>query len=330
MNRFGDCILLICLGFLTLEITNFSTTFSTILPSTTTVALLGIAFLTKTAIFPFSSWLPIAISAPTPISALVHSSTLVTAGLYLLIRFSYFFYRNFFFINILISLGLYTSFYAGLSRLFETDYKKLIALSTLRHLGFILIAYSLGLLKLAYFHLLCHALFKALLFIGMGGIILNSNHFQDGRYIRNLQNIRKFSRKLVLLAVLSLLALPSLRGYFSKDLIIENFFYSSINSYFNGVIIAVNILFTFCYSLKLRSLNFTPNLIRPYQSNNHSSLSHIIGLFSMGGMRVFFGHTYLKVSGILLNEVRLTFGQKNYPLFFILFTLRLVFFLKKV
>jgi NADH-ubiquinone oxidoreductase chain 5 len=123
--------------------------------------------------------LPLAIAAPTPISALVHSSTLVTAGLFLLMRFNYFFYFNLKLMHILFRLGVLTSFYAGVLGVLEFDLKKLVALSTLRHLGFILSAYRLGLLKFSFFHLIAHALFKSLLFIRFGGIITTQGHSQD-------------------------------------------------------------------------------------------------------------------------------------------------------
>jgi NADH-ubiquinone oxidoreductase chain 5 len=138
-----------------------------------------LTFMTKRAVYPFSPWLPIAIAAPTPISALVHSSTLVTAGLYLIMRYSYVLYSYPILIKLLFIASIFTSFYAGLNTIFEVDFKKLIALSTLSHLGFIGIAFSLGLLYLRFFHLLVHALFKSLLFITIGDIIINLNHSQD-------------------------------------------------------------------------------------------------------------------------------------------------------
>ena len=124
-----------------------------------------------------------AMAAPTPISALVHSSTLVTAGLYLIMRFSVLFYSFPSLIKVFLVISIYTSFYAGVRAVFEVDIKKVIALSTLRHLGFIGIAFSVGLLHLAYFHIFSHALFKSLLFIRMGEIILRSGHHQDRRAI---------------------------------------------------------------------------------------------------------------------------------------------------
>lgn len=130
--------------------------------------LLLLGLITKRAIFPFSPWLPVAIRAPTPISALVHSSTLVTAGLYLIIRFESFIFLNSPLITLFLILSLFTSLYAGICSVFESDLKKLVALSTLSHLGFIGIALGIGCTSLAFFHLLVHALFKSLLFIGVG------------------------------------------------------------------------------------------------------------------------------------------------------------------
>merc|ERR1712183_108276 len=119
---------------------------------------------TKRAQIPFSAWLPAAIAAPTPVSALVHSSTLVTAGVYLLIRI------NFLLVQtrmgeILMVLGTMTIIMAGLAAILEIDIKKVIALSTLRQLGVIIIILGGGCPTLAYFHLLSHAYFKAILFI---------------------------------------------------------------------------------------------------------------------------------------------------------------------
>ncbi len=124
--------------------------------------------MTKSAIFPFSPWLPVAIRAPTPISALVHSSTLVTAGLYLMIRLESLIFISYDISLLILTLSVFTSFYAGVSSIYESDLKKLVALSTLSHLGFIGMALAIGSTSLAFFHLLVHALFKSLLFMGVG------------------------------------------------------------------------------------------------------------------------------------------------------------------
>jgi len=141
------------------------------------------AGMTKRAQFPFCRWLPAAMAAPTPVSALVHSSTLVTAGVYLIIRFWEFISRFFFLSNFLQVVSLFTMLLAGVSALFETDLKKIIALSTLRQLRVILFAVSIGMHLLGLFHLYTHALFKALLFLCAGTLIHRFGHAQDLRFL---------------------------------------------------------------------------------------------------------------------------------------------------
>jgi len=136
---------------------------------------------TKRAQIPFSSWLPAAIAAPTPVSALVHSSTLVTAGVFLLIRFYPFLHSLTIFSNILIFLAVSTIFIAGIRASTECDIKKIIALSTLRQLGVIITRLALGAPNIALFHIITHALFKALLFICAGELIALHGHGQELR-----------------------------------------------------------------------------------------------------------------------------------------------------
>jgi NADH-ubiquinone oxidoreductase chain 5 len=126
--------------------------------------LIVFAAITKRAQVPFSAWLPAAIAAPTPVSSLVHSSTLVTAGVYLLIRFNFFLSFNYF----LLVTSVITITLRGIGAFFEIDLKKVIALSTLRQLGVMIIIISLGIKELGFFHLLTHALFKSLLFLCAG------------------------------------------------------------------------------------------------------------------------------------------------------------------
>jgi len=129
---------------------------------------------TKRAQLPFSAWLPAAIAAPTPVSSLVHSSTLVTAGIYLMIRLSPSFEERGCFL--LVIIGALTSFFSGLAAFGENDLKRVIALSTLSQLGVIIFSLGLGLTLFCYFHLFAHALFKALLFICSGVVI----HYDQG------------------------------------------------------------------------------------------------------------------------------------------------------
>lgn len=144
------------------------------------------ATFTKRAQVPFSAWLPAAIAAPTPVSALVHSSTLVTAGVFLLIRFYTPLSSLLYFHRITFYLGVVTCILASLAALAENDLKKIIALSTLRQLGIIVITIGLAQPSLAFFHLITHAIFKAILFICAGTIIHVCQDSQDIRLIGNL------------------------------------------------------------------------------------------------------------------------------------------------
>nr|YP_009142410.1 NADH dehydrogenase subunit 5 [Trilophidia annulata]AKH04346.1 NADH dehydrogenase subunit 5 [Trilophidia annulata] len=149
--------------------------------------LIILASMTKSAQIPFSSWLPAAMAAPTPVSALVHSSTLVTAGVYLLIRFSPML-MTYGFGSFLLLIGCMTMFMAGFGANFEFDLKKIIALSTLSQLGLMMSILSMGYSNLAFFHLLTHALFKALLFMCAGSMIHNLKDCQDIRYMGSIMN----------------------------------------------------------------------------------------------------------------------------------------------
>ena len=182
-------------------------------------ALIVLASLTKRAQIPFSAWLPAAIAAPTPVSSLVHSSTLVTAGIYLVIRLGWVY--DFWINELLIILSVLTIFIAGLGACFEFDLKKIIALSTLSQLGLIIYSLSLGLVKVALFHLLMHALFKALLFIRAGCIIHGFKGWQDIRIIGNIITSLPFIRSCFVVSNLALRGMPFLAGFYSKDLILE-------------------------------------------------------------------------------------------------------------
>jgi len=179
-----------------------------------------LAAITKSAQIPFSAWLPAAIAAPTPVSALVHSSTLVTAGVYLIIRFRPALMRSGV-QRILLIISCSTIFIAGLGANFEYDLKKIIALSTLRQLGIMLRILALGYSDLAFFHLLRHALFKALLFMCAGVVIHSVSGYQDIRCIGGLVKFIPLRVSFITIANLALCGFPFLAGFYSKDIILE-------------------------------------------------------------------------------------------------------------
>jgi NADH-ubiquinone oxidoreductase chain 5 len=203
-----------------------------------------LAAMTKRAQMPFSAWLPAAIAAPTPVSSLVHSSTLVTAGVYLLIRFNYTLGLN----EVLFYLGVFTIFISGLGANFEIDLKKIIALSTLRQLGLIMITLSLGFFELSFFHLITHAMFKSLLFLCAGVFIHSIGDTQDIRLIGGLYISCPVTSFYFIGSSLALCGFPFLSGFYSKDLILEMYFMMSINV-FIFLFIFLSTIFTLTYSV---------------------------------------------------------------------------------
>nr|YP_009694056.1 NADH dehydrogenase subunit 5 [Indonemoura jacobsoni]QEI04324.1 NADH dehydrogenase subunit 5 [Indonemoura jacobsoni] len=208
-----------------------------------------LAAMTKSAQIPFSSWLPAAMAAPTPVSALVHSSTLVTAGIYLLIRFNILLVESEFGKFLLLFAGL-TMFMAGLGANFEFDLKKIIALSTLSQLGLMMSILGMGFPKLAFFHLLTHALFKALLFMCAGAIIHNMKDSQDIRFMGGLVMHMPLTASCFNLSNLALCGFPFLAGFYSKDLILEIALLSYMNV-FSFILYFFSTGLTVCYSLRL-------------------------------------------------------------------------------
>nr|AML26456.1 NADH dehydrogenase subunit 5 [Staphylinidae sp. BMNH 1274656] len=188
-----------------------------------------LAAMTKSAQIPFSSWLPAAMAAPTPVSSLVHSSTLVTAGVYLLIRFYNGLGPNL--LLFLLFIGVMTMFMAGLGANYEYDLKKIIALSTLSQLGLMMSILALGDLSLAFYHLLTHALFKATLFMCAGNMIHTLMNCQDIRYMGSLIIQMPLTCMIFNIANLSLCGFPFLAGFYSKDLILEIMSMSYLNMF---------------------------------------------------------------------------------------------------
>nr|ASL05674.1 NADH dehydrogenase subunit 5 [Trichoferus campestris] len=244
--------------------------------------LVVLAAMTKSAQIPFSSWLPAAMAAPTPVSSLVHSSTLVTAGVYLLIRFNFSFSDNL--MAFLLFISSMTMFMSGLGANFEYDLKKIIALSTLSQLGLMMGILALGSYELAFFHLLTHALFKALLFMCAGNIIHTLNDCQDIRYMGSLVRYMPLTCVFFNICNISLCGFPFMSGFYSKDLIVEVMSMGYLN-FFIYLIFYVSIGLTVSYSFRLTyySLIGDFNFTSISSIGEHSSIM----LKGMGGLILF-------------------------------------------
>lgn len=247
-NRLGDIGLLISIG-LVFVYGRWGINFLLDYNGELVMIIILIAGLTKRAQLPFSVWLPIAIAAPTPVSALVHSSTLVTAGVYLLFRFNRFLVM-FRVKEVLLYISVFTMFIAGLIANFEIDLKKIIALSTLRQLGLIIIILRLGLKFLSFYHLLTHAVFKSLLFMCAGIIIHFLDNNQDIRFYGKLNEFIPFTIIRFYVSRLALMGFPFLAGFYSKDLIIERVYMINLNLFIISLIV-LSIILTVSYSLRL-------------------------------------------------------------------------------
>nr|WNH36573.1 NADH dehydrogenase subunit 5 [Nasutitermes sp. 3 MLW-2023a] len=244
--------------------------------------LVVLAAMTSSAQIPFSSWLPAAMAAPTPVSALVHSSTLVTAGVYLLVRFSpsFGYWLNVF---LLLISGL-TMFMAGLGANFEFDLSSIIALSTLSQLGLMIMTISMGLSGLAFFHLLTHALFKALLFMCAGGVIHSMGDSQDIRFMGGLSVYMPFTSSSLMVSNFALCGMPFLAGFYSKDFILEMFSMSYVNM-FGFLLLFLSTGLTVCYSFRLfyfvlcGDFNFVPSY--SVVETNYNMMVGMVGLLVM-------------------------------------------------
>nr|QYK19531.1 NADH dehydrogenase subunit 5 [Neoamphitrite affinis] len=314
-NRVGDAMLLLAIGW-TINSNNWSiinmwnNSLSYLIATT-----ILIAALTKSAQMPFSSWLPAAMAAPTPVSALVHSSTLVTAGVFLLIRF-YNFIAKFAYLNyILLFIACVTMMMAGLSALTECDLKKIIALSTLSQLGVMMASLGLSAPNLAFFHLLTHALFKALLFICAGSIIHFSYHGQDLRMIGSLTPQLPFTMSALLIANMSLCGLPFLSGFYSKDLILELSLFTPINWMILLMLFFATML-TMAYSFRLMfSAIWSPSSSYPLHNINNNDYNIILPTFLLTTGAIIAGAMISWQMFPMTNEIFLPMHMKMTPFF---------------
>lgn len=208
-----------------------------------------LAAIGKSSQFGFHPWLPAAMEGPTPVSALLHSSTMVVAGVFLLVRMTSL-KGNSFFLDFCLFIGGLTSLFAARTACFQYDFKKVVAYSTTRQLGLMVGRVGLGFPLLAFFHICTHAFFKALLFLCSGRVIHSYGNEQDIRKVGNLRNSLPISFSCFLIRRVSLSGVPFFSGFYSKDVILEGFS-RSIFSMFGVFLLGVSTLFTAFYRSRL-------------------------------------------------------------------------------
>nr|YP_010692620.1 NADH dehydrogenase subunit 5 [Centrotus cornutus]WBV77361.1 NADH dehydrogenase subunit 5 [Centrotus cornutus] len=267
-NRLGDIGILISIGWM-MSFGGWNFIFCNYYLDGFISVLLVLSSFTKSAQIPFSCWLPAAMAAPTPVSSLVHSSTLVTAGVYLMMRF----FSNLFVFNYLfILIGLLTMILSSFCANFEFDLSKIIAFSTLSQLGLMMMSLFMGYIDYSFYHLLTHAMFKSLLFLCSGIYIYYYNDNQDIRYMGGCCSFLPMTTCCFNISSLSLCGIPFLSGFYSKDLIIEGFMFSGFN-YFFSFLLYLSLGVTCCYSFRLvyysslKPFNFIPLTSDNYEFN---------------------------------------------------------------
>nr|QJQ35075.1 NADH dehydrogenase subunit 5 [Fusarium acutatum] len=300
-NRVGDAFLMIGMFILlwTLGTLDYSTVFSLapyINENITTI--IGICLLigamAKSSQVGLHIWLPMAMEGPTPVSALIHAATMVTAGVYLLIRSSPLIEYSSAVLLICLWLGAITTIFSSLIGLFQQDIKKIIAYSTMSQLGMMVIAIGLSSYNVAIFHLINHAFYKGLLFLGAGAVIHAVVDNQDLRKYGGLISFLPLTYSVILIASLSLVAFPFMTGFYSKDFILESaygqYHFSSIDVY---VIAVIGAIFTTLYSVKVIYLTFLTNPNGPvnYYRNAHESDIFIsLPLVILAVFSIYFGY----------------------------------------
>ncbi len=303
-NRVGDCFLTIGMFAILWSYGNldYNTVFS-LAPyySESVVVIIGICLLigamAKSSQVGLHVWLPMAMEGPTPVSALIHAATMVTAGVYLLIRVSPLIEYSSLVLLLCLWLGAITTVFSSLIGLFQQDIKKVIAYSTMSQLGMMVIAVGLSSYNIALFHLVNHAFYKGLLFLGAGAVIHAVADNQDFRKYGGLISYLPLTYSVMLIASLSLVAFPFMTGFYSKDFIIESafgkYYISSIAIYY---IATIGAMFTTLYSVKVLYLTFLSNPNGPIVNYKQAHAAHegdiymslpliILAIFS-----IFFGY----------------------------------------
>lgn len=219
--------------------------------------LLFIGAMGKSAQIPLHVWLPDSMEGPTPISALIHAATMVTAGIFMVARMSPLFEYSETALSFVLVIGLITAFTMGLVGIVQNDIKRVVAYSTLSQLGYMTVALGVSAYSAAIFHLMTHAFFKALLFLGAGSVIIAMHHEQD---IRNMGGLRKYmpiTYWTSLIGSLALIGFPGFSGFYSKDVIIEAVKHSSVpGADVAYVVVLMGVFITALYSFRMFFLTF--------------------------------------------------------------------------
>jgi len=290
----------------------------------------------KSAQFLLHTWLPDAMEGPTPVSALIHAATMVTAGVFLVVRCSPLFEYSQTALNVVTVVGMITAIFAASVALVQNDIKKIVAYSTCSQLGYMFFAAGVGAYHVAIFHLFTHAFFKALLFLGSGSVI---HAFKNEQDIRNMGGVRKklpYTYILMLIGTLALTGFPFLSGFYSKDAIIEfSYFKNSVLGNYAVFIGIFTAFLTSIYSWRLFFKTFHGsynNKDIPITETHESPMVMIIPLFLLGvgalfsGIifkETFIGHysdDFWQTSIFFLNEIK----HDHIPLWLLIVTPTLV------
>jgi len=222
--------------------------------SATTFICIGlfIGAMGKSAQVPLHVWLPDSMEGPTPISALIHAATMVTAGVFMVARMSPIFEQSETALNFILVIGGTTALFMGFLGVIQTDIKRVVAYSTLSQLGYMVVALGASAYSVAIFHLVTHAFFKALLFLGAGSVIIAMHHEQDMRKMGNLRKYMPWTYATMLIGSLALIGTPLFSGFYSKDAIIEVVHFSELTaSTYAYICVLVGVFFTALYSFRL-------------------------------------------------------------------------------
>ncbi|HQW20466.1 MAG TPA: NADH-quinone oxidoreductase subunit L, partial [Rhodocyclaceae bacterium] len=214
----------------------------------------------KSAQFPLHVWLPDSMEGPTPISALIHAATMVTAGIFMVARMSPLFEMSEAALSFVLVIGAITALFMGFLGMVQNDIKRVVAYSTLSQLGYMTVALGASAYSVAVFHLMTHAFFKALLFLGAGSVIIGCHHNQDIRYMGGLWKHMKITWITTLIGSLALIGTPFMSGFYSKDSIIEAVHLSHLpGASFAYIAVVAGVFVTAFYSFRMYFLVFHGN-----------------------------------------------------------------------